>query len=328
MIITMFEGDTVAASGLTFVDELEPGVNHCFIRQMPTGVPQLFVSYSRPFTPEQLERLEQYGDMDIVPSDASWFEFSDGEITGFNYEDGREYVVIPYAIGGIPVTSIGELAFSDSDTWEGPPIMSVTAPKTVTTIGGNAFCGCQALTTISFPSATSIGDSAFSCCNSLTTVSLPLLTSIGDYAFSSCVALTTVSLPLLTSVDSGAFSYCYALTTISLPMVTTIGDNAFEECSELTSVSLPMVTTIGDNAFEECSELTSVSLPMVTTIGDYAFSYCSELTSVSLPMVTTIGDNAFEICIQLTTVSFLRRLRLVAVLSMVATYSPQLAYQW
>ena len=45
MIITMSEGDTITASGLTFVDELEPGVNHCFIRQMPTGLPKLFVSY-------------------------------------------------------------------------------------------------------------------------------------------------------------------------------------------------------------------------------------------------------------------------------------------
>ena len=45
MVITVSEGDTIQGSGLTFVDELEPGVNHCFIRQMPTGLPKLFVSY-------------------------------------------------------------------------------------------------------------------------------------------------------------------------------------------------------------------------------------------------------------------------------------------
>lgn len=77
-------------------------------------------------------------------------------------------------------------------------VNSVTIPSTitvdgvvydVTSIGENAFDGCQRLTSITIPnSVTSIGERAFSRCFDLTSITIPnSVTSIGDYAFSECI---------------------------------------------------------------------------------------------------------------------------------------------
>lgn len=142
----------------------------------------------------RLKQLEQYGDASIVPSPDDWFEFYGGEITGFNYVAGREHVVIPYEHNGVPVTSIGNLAFSDAATGIGKPVVSVIAPKTVTMIGTFAFEGCTKLATVIFPSATSIDYDAFYNCIGLATVIFPSATSIGDVAFDNCSELTSITL--------------------------------------------------------------------------------------------------------------------------------------
>ena len=64
-------------------------------------------------------------------------------------------------------------------------IPSTYEDKAVTSIGSNAFCDCEGLTSIVIPdSVTSIGDEAFRGCSGLTSIDIPdSVTSIGDYAF-------------------------------------------------------------------------------------------------------------------------------------------------
>ena len=179
----------------------------------------------------RLDQLEQYGDADIVPSPDEWFTFSGGVITGFNYVAGREHVVIPYAIDGVAVTSIGVSAFQYSS------VSSVIAPKTVTTIDASAFEINTALTTVSFPSVTSINDFAFDGCTKLTTVGLPLVAAISYRAFNNCTELPSVSFPSVTSIDFGAFKECTKLATVSFPSATSL-DFAFDGCTALTAITL------------------------------------------------------------------------------------------
>ena len=156
-------------------------------------------------------RTYHYGSPDIVESPAGWFVFDGaGTITAFNWEAGRTNVVIPWAIGGVPVTVIGATAFQRSG------IVSVIAPQTVI----------------------SIDYSAFSYCTSLTSINLPQATTIGDYAFDSCYSLTSVSLPQATAIGDGAFGICYSLASVSLPQATAICDYAFYACTSLTSVHM------------------------------------------------------------------------------------------
>ena len=176
-------------------------------------------------------------------------------------------------------------------------ITTVDIRNGVTTIGEDAFDGCNALTNISIPtSVTSIGNYAFSNCYSLSSIELPTsLTSICKGTFNTCKSLTSITIPAgVTSIDDQAFEWCTALTSIDLPAsVTSIGYYAFSLCTALSSIELPTsLTTICEKAFEACTSLTSITIPAsVTRIDSYAFVKCSSLESISVAEGNTVYDS-------------------------------------
>jgi hypothetical protein len=168
-------------------------------------------------------------------------------------------LVIPDTLGGLPVRSIGDGAFTYN------ALTSVTIPSSVTSIGDDAFDD-NALTTVTIPSSvTSIGSAAFYD-NALTTVTIGTsVTSIGDYAFASN-ALTTVTIPnSVTSIGEGAFAN-NALTTVTIGnSVTSIGNAAFAY-NALTSVTfLGNAPTDATGVFDDNSGLTSVTRSSTAT---------------------------------------------------------------
>ena len=176
-------------------------------------------------------RTYHYGSPDIVESPAEWFGFDGaGTITAFNWEAGRENVVIPWAIGGVPVTVIGVSAFQMSG------IVSVIAPQTVTTIGNSAFGYCDGLTSVNLPQVTSIGHDVFSNCSSLTSVNLPQVTTIGSQAFNACQWLTSINLPQATSIGDYMFFNCASLTAVHM------GQNAPAEAIDVFGAITPPPT--------------------------------------------------------------------------------------
>jgi uncharacterized repeat protein (TIGR03803 family) len=256
--------------------------------------------------------------------------------------NGGEVVTIPSSINGLPVTGIGDNAFSYC-TYLG----SVAIPNSVTSIGDRAFAGTSLISVTIPNSVTTIGDSAFAGCTSLgsfggtVTIGTNVI-SIGDSTFYS-TKLSTIIVPnSVTSIGTNAFGSCYSLTNVTIGSgVINIGDNAFNGCTSLTTIIVNSnnpayssaaevlfnrsqttliqyppggaggsyiisntVTTIGATAFQYCNSLTNVTIGTnVASIGDWAFSGCGLTNATIYSGVTNIGKGAFSLCYGLTTIS-------------------------
>ena len=256
----------------------------------------------------------------VEPTDPelfTWDVFDDhAVVTGFiggNVAD----VVIPSTYKGLPVTAIGNNAFSDADMQEGESFTSVTIPNSVTTIGYGAFAWCTRLTSITiYDGVTYIGDGAFYECSRLTSITIPdSITYIGAEAFYAC------DLSLYNEYDNAYYlgndiNECVVLMKVKDTSIEScvinentkiIYQDAFDGCWNLTSIEIPnSVTTIGHGAFYNCGRLTEITIPdSVTAIGNYVFSFCNALTSLTIgDSVTSIGHRAFEWCSNLTSITF------------------------
>jgi len=186
------------------------------------------------------------------------------------------------------------------------PLVGITIPNSVTSIGSYAFMGSSGLTSITIPnSVTSIGEWAFSG-TGLASVTIPnSVTSIGGDAFRDCTSLTSITADSGNPnyASEGGILYNKAKTAIvyvprgisgnvTIPnSVTFINGFQFQNCTNLTSVTIPSsVTEIWDRAFEGCTGLTSITIPSsVTFIRDAAFWECWNLRTVTVSRRTTIG---------------------------------------
>ncbi len=110
---------------------------------------------------------------------------SNDEVIGYNIKSigsvTDNEIIIPNSHNGKPVTSIGNNAFNGCDH-----LTSIMIQDGVTHIGSGAFADCFDLTSIVIPnSVTSIGERAFYGCSSLASIEIPnSVTSIGRGAFS------------------------------------------------------------------------------------------------------------------------------------------------
>lgn len=241
---------------------------------------------------------------------------------------------VPYKGRTYQVTSIGDSAFFGCNS-----LYNITIPRSVLSIGKEAFCACAKLQSVNFEADSkleSIGQFAFDSCASLTNLIIPAsVTYIGTLSFSGCFSLTSLTLPYIdkhlryyfsksdnfsnylpsslksivilggASIPDYAFADCNYLEDITIPRsVTTIGRNAFLNCNSLTRMTIPNnVIEILDNAFANCNKLEKVVFETgsnLKEIGDYAFYDCRTLTTITIPSsVISIGNAAFYDCVRL-----------------------------
>ena len=163
------------------------------------------------------------------------YEVFDTYVAITDYNGYAEKLTIPARIEGLPVTVIGEYAFSLCHN-----LREVILPEGVLRLEGEAFSWCENLTTVTLPETLSvIGTSAFAYCENLTNINLPSnLTFINDYTFTGCTSLLAVTIPdSVTYIGSCAFFECDNLITITLPAsVIEIGEGAFKHCNSLLDI--------------------------------------------------------------------------------------------
>ncbi len=202
-------------------------------------------------------------------------------------------VVIPSTYEGLPVTSIGNYAFSGCTS-----LVSITIPDSVTSIGYDAFTFCTSLVYNEYGNAYYLGN-----------YSNPYLVLVKakDTSITSCTIHEDTRL-----IYSSAFSGCTGLTSITIGnSVTSIGENAFRDCTSLVYNKYDNAYYLGNgsNPYLVLVKAKDTSITSCTIHDDSRFIHssafydCTSLKNITIPdSVTSIGKNAFSGCTSLNAV--------------------------
>ena len=223
------------------------------------------------------------------------------------------------------VTSLAPIAFASA-----VELTDISIPSSVTSIGYNAFIGCNALESITVEPGNPVYHSTGNClietasktlmtgCKNSVIPNDGSVTSIGYNAFTGCIGLTSITIPdSVTSIGEYVFGACISLTSITIPgSVTSIGVGAFSGCSGLESITVEqgnpnyhsagncLIETASKTLMSGCKNSVIPNDGSVTSIGYNAFTGCIGLTSITIPdSVTSIGGFAFNGCIDLTSIT-------------------------
>ncbi len=171
-------------------------------------------------------------------------------------------------------------------------------PKTVETIGDNAFA-YSSINEYNLPSSiTTIPSNCYAGCFNIKSLTLPNnITTLKSRAFYFNKNLSKINLNnVITEIPSSCFTGT-KIETITIPNnVTSIGAYAFSGCSKLKSINYSnKVSKIPDYCFQNCVSLTSVVIPStVKTVGTGAYIGCNNLTEITVPgSVSTLSDTSF-----------------------------------
>ena len=188
----------------------------------------------------------------------------------FTTDEAGNYIkelVIAEKIDGLPVTKI-EFDDVDEDGYyrdikDLTKIKKIVLPDTIKRIGGETFCGFEAVEKLNIPKSLKyIGRAAFYNVKSLKKLKLPdTVTYIGSRAFIGMVSLEKfVFPPKVKNVPDQAFAACYNLKKVKISAkATEIGWRAFDECKNLESITIPKsVKKIYEGAFNSCKKLAKV----------------------------------------------------------------------
>jgi hypothetical protein len=191
---------------------------------------------------------------------------NNGSLTIISSAGSTGELFIPETINNMPVTAIGQGAFTNKG------LTGVTIPNSVTTIGEQAFSFNQ-LTSLT------IGDN---------------VTTIGQKAFFANKLENVTIGQGVTEIGAGAFAE-NNIAEIAIPeSVNTIGAYAFF-FNRLKTLTIPNnVTTLGEGAFSSNKLNTLVIGGAVVKLGDGAF-YNNQLFDITIPpSVTEMGKQVFE----------------------------------
>ena len=249
--------------------------------------------------------------------------------SAFSYCNKLSQVTIPNS-----VISIGEAAFSNCGS-----LTNITIPASVESIAPYAFIHCSNLATVyverydANPWAavpiTTLGHNAFYGCNSALTIYVPnnavstytsAWTSTSGWPYYAVIqAMFSPTSGLAYTLSNDGTYYTVAKGTantsgvVYIPKthngksVREIASDGFKNCTGLTGVVIQgnNLQVVGTSAFSGCDNITEIRIPQtVTGIGNNAFAGCSSLAVVymeraALP-VTTLGTNVFLSCSSLS----------------------------
>ena len=212
-------------------------------------------------------------------------------------EEFKEGIVnIPEYIKGIPVTRINKLELVGNTSLN---VTTVIIPKTVQSIGYEAFADMKTLKAIKFAEGSSlvrIENEAFRGCSSLVECNLPdTVTKINSGAFAECSSLSSFTIgPNVEKIGAGVF-YGTAISAFEI----SDGNEHFKVCDGvLFDYEMRELWAYPHAKNEEAYEVPSTVLDIV----GYAFYGNQNIKEVNLNQVATVFEGAFNNCTNLLTV--------------------------
>lgn len=256
-------------------------------------------------------------------SNGTWAVAGRGTMTGSN-------IIIPSVYAGGDVTQIQMRAF-----YQDPTLQQIYIPKSITSIGGQAFKECTTLTSVQWedtdhaviffkkPDSWATPYVYYKYGNATNNDGLGTMMDLADASkslYSCAVPINTTEIRFR-SEDEQYTTMSYHITTEELSncrFTTSASNYGYELNIEEYYDPGPDFNKynglrLGSQAFAECTGLTIINLPQrVTSIETGAFKGCTNLTNVSNPIhnrLLDIADEAFNGCTKLQTVMITSGLR-------------------
>ena len=168
--------------------------------------------YSSSFKSSKVKNLNIYGDVENIAS----------------------YVMTTtYGIENLNI--YGSVYNLSNNAFSGTQIYSVFIENEITTIGSQAFYGCENLQSVYLPGLKNIEKEAFCECTALKDIKLDKIENIGKSAFFGCISLEYVELSSHCQyIDNKAFCKCHSLSTVYCyaTVPPTLGKDAFNTKTE------------------------------------------------------------------------------------------------
>lgn len=217
-----------------------------------------------------------------------------GEVTITDYIGTSEHVLIPDAIDGLPVTTLGHRAFYEKT------VTTVVVPDSVTEIGAACFSGDNYLVSLTLPDGLAeLPPIALESCYSLMDFELPKgLKTIGAGALQAIFYLTHLTIPAgVTDIEQMNFLMMHGLEEVSVAEGSTSFTYDAENGLLMTADKARLL-----HCFFHLAPQKEIILPEgMKTIDPFAFHYDVTVEKIVLPEgAETIGLLAFGICPKLT----------------------------
>ena len=256
-----------------------------------------------------------FGANEIVSQDGNWRyipDYNKDTCTVIGYYGSDADVSIPSVVDDLKVTRL-DFQFqvaAPHNRWMNPePVVSITIPSTVTSLGNFCFAELPNLKKITIPSSVKeFGKGLFDWCTSLEEFTIPAnMKEIPSETFENCTSLSKVTIhSKVTSIDYLAFAECTSLKQIKLPSgLKSIGGQCFFG-SGLESLSIPnTVSDLGGGICDYCTNLTSVKFTTNANVKELpynSFYRCSNLKTITIPSNIKSMYSGFSECPNLTTV--------------------------
>lgn len=249
----------------------------------------------------------------IYKADESDFEITAaGAVSSYSGE--KTSFIVPNTINGITPVSVANNAFANSD------IKVIQLPKTVKTLGKNAFNKCAKLTSITAEGVTKIGTFCFYSDTSLTNVDMPNVSVVNTSAFENCKKLETVNFNETveelypSAFEATGFKHAYfpnvynfqdtfvntPLISADLPLIYW-ASGAFSNCYALEHLYAPEIEKLANGAFNNCVKLTEFvkegeyDLRNIQEVESGAFKG-SYFKNIELPLPEKLEGSTFDSC--------------------------------